>query len=99
MIQAQLESILDAASKMAQGGIVFILTVLLLISIWGLKTLFDAFKENSHSTIGAIVSQTEALKAMTRSMEENERASEANRASIESLREIINTWIRGTRSG
>jgi len=88
-----MEAIVDAAAKLAQGGVVLILVFLLMATGWACKVLFAAYVELSTRAVAATEAQTRVIETHTRALEATVRASDANKVSTDQLREWLMTFL------
>lgn len=91
--QAQIETIVDSASKLGQAGIVVILLFFVIALGLAIRSLFTAHQANTKATIEALTANTKAMESHTRALEANERVSSATRETVGQLKSLLEQFI------
>lgn len=86
--------IVDAATKLAQGGVVVILLTFIIGMAFAMRYMFRIIIELSQKAYTTVESATRAIESHTRAVEANARASEANSSALESLKGALELFLR-----
>lgn len=89
VVLAQLDTIVDSASKLGQAGVVVILLFFVITLGFALRSLFNAHHQNTVSVITAITENTKVMEAHTRQLEANAVLAQANREAVTQMRLVI----------
>jgi hypothetical protein len=92
---AQLDVIIDQATKLRDAGLIAMLVVVIIVLCWVIVRLYRNFTEPlekiaKEATI-AIVASTKATEAHTRALEANEHASLANKEALTAIKTLLET--------
>lgn len=90
----QLETMVDAASKLGQAGSLVILAFAVIAMGFAIRSLFNSHQENMRAMIVALTENTKAMEAHTRALEANERSSDSNREAIAQMKMVMETFLR-----
>ena len=93
---AQIDTFIDSAVKLKEGGVVVVFIVFILIMGWAMWKLFHAYQELTSKVVAAMTEQATKMDAHTRALEANERASAANREAIASVKLLLETMLTRT---